>query len=110
MSQLRLAVSKCRGGGRPSKNNGPNFPRGRGLQHARRVMPSHATSKAINAALLKRFGAEFEIDPELTGLDELEKIAGHRSHRRFLPRPKAISNNAISSSSATPRSESPLCR
>jgi len=52
-------------------------------------MPSHATSKAINAALLKRFGAEFEIDPELTGLDELEKIAGHRSHRRFLPRPIA---------------------
>src|SRR5262249_54357939 len=52
-------------------------------------MPSHATSKAINAALLKRFGAEFEIDPELTGLDELEKIAGHRSHRRYLPRPIA---------------------
>jgi len=48
-------------------------------------MPSHATSKAINAALLKRFGAEFEIDPELTGLDELEKIAGHRSHRRYCP-------------------------
>ena len=29
-------------------------------------MPNHTTSKAINAALLKRFGAEFEIDPELT--------------------------------------------
>ena len=52
-------------------------------------MPNHATSKAIKAALLKRFGAEFEIAPELTGLDELEKIAGHRSHRRFLPRPIA---------------------
>jgi nitroreductase/FMN reductase [NAD(P)H] len=50
-------------------------------------MPNSATSKAINAALLKRFGAEFEIDPELTGLNELEKIAGHRSHRRYLPRP-----------------------
>jgi nitroreductase/FMN reductase [NAD(P)H] len=50
-------------------------------------MPSHATSKTVNAALLKRFGAEFEIDPELTGLNELEKIAGHRSHRRYLPRP-----------------------
>jgi len=49
-------------------------------------MPNNATSKTINAALLKRFGAEFEIDPELTGLNELEKIAGHRSHRRYLPR------------------------
>ena len=53
------------------------------------VMPNDATSKTINAALLKRFGAEFEIDPELTGLNELEKIAGHRSHRRYLPRPIA---------------------
>src|SRR5262249_55824019 len=87
MTQLRLAVSKCRGGAELSKNSGPNFPLVGGLQHARRVMPSHATSKAINAALLKRFGAEFEIDPELNGLDELEKIAGHRSHRRYLPRP-----------------------
>ena len=52
-------------------------------------MPNNATSKTINAALLKRFGAEFEIDPELAGLDELEKIAGHRSHRRYLPRPIA---------------------
>jgi nitroreductase len=50
-------------------------------------MPNNATSKTINGALLKRFGAEFEIDPELTGLNELEKIAGHRSHRRYLPRP-----------------------
>jgi len=50
-------------------------------------MPANATSKTINAALLKRFGAEFEIDPGLTGLNELEKIAGHRSHRRYLPRP-----------------------
>ncbi len=50
-------------------------------------MPNNLTSKAINAALLKRFGAEFEIDPELTGLSELEKIAGHRSHRQYLPRP-----------------------
>ena len=40
---------------------------------ARRFMPNNATSKTINAALLKRFGAEFEIDPDLTGLNELEK-------------------------------------
>lgn len=50
-------------------------------------MSGNATSKAINAALLKRFGAEFAIDPGLAGLNELEKIAGHRSHRRYLPRP-----------------------
>src|ERR1700732_2776440 len=50
-------------------------------------MPNNATSKTINGALLKRFGAEFEIDPELTGLNELEKIAAHRSHRRYLPHP-----------------------
>ena len=49
-------------------------------------MPN-AASKSINAALLKRFGVEFVIDPELSGLDELAKIAGHRSHRRYLPRP-----------------------
>jgi hypothetical protein len=36
-------------------------------------MANNATSKTINAALLKRFGAEFEIDPELAGLNELEK-------------------------------------
>src|SRR6516165_6823231 len=53
------------------------------------VMPNDATSKTINAALLERFGAEFEIDPELTGLNELEKIAGHRLHGRYLRRPIA---------------------
>src|ERR1700737_4234531 len=50
-------------------------------------MPDHATLNKIKAALLRRFGEKFEIDPELTGLNELEKIAGHRSHRRYLPRP-----------------------
>ena len=29
------------------------------------------------------------VDPALSGLDELTRIAGHRSHRRFLPRPVA---------------------
>ena len=72
------------------KNNATNFPLVGGLYDTREaVMPNNATSKTINAALLKRFGAEFEIDPELTGLNELEKIAGHRSHRRYLPRPIA---------------------
>ena len=38
-------------------------------------MPNNATSKTINAALLKRFGAEFDIDPELTGLNDEEAVA-----------------------------------
>jgi nitroreductase len=50
-------------------------------------MPDPAAAKAIKSALLKRFGEDFAIDPDLPGLDELEKIAGHRSHRRYLPRP-----------------------
>src|SRR5262249_35163871 len=61
--------------------------RARCLASWRRFMPGDATSKTINAAPLNRLGAEFEIDPGLTGLNELEKIAGHRSHRRYLPRP-----------------------
>src|SRR6266545_2620152 len=63
---------------RTSRNVYGRF-RARCLPPWRRFMPNNATSKTINAALLKRFGAEFEIDPELTGLNELEKIAGHRS-------------------------------
>src|ERR1700726_5342998 len=50
-------------------------------------MPDNATLNKIKAALLRRFGEKFEIDPELTGLNELEKITAHCSHRRYLPRP-----------------------
>jgi len=45
--------------------------------------------KAIAAALAERFGEDIAIDPGLPGLNELAQIAGHRSHRRFLPRPVA---------------------
>jgi nitroreductase len=45
--------------------------------------------KAITAALVERFGEDIAIDPALPGLNELAQIAGHRSHRRFLPRPIA---------------------
>jgi nitroreductase/FMN reductase [NAD(P)H] len=45
--------------------------------------------KAIAAALSERFGEDIAIDPALPGLNELAQIAGHRSHRRFLPRPIA---------------------
>src|ERR1700732_2773350 len=50
-------------------------------------MPDNATLNKIKAALLRRFGEKFEIDPELPGLNELKKITAHCSHRRYLPRP-----------------------
>ena len=47
--------------------------------------PTAAT--AIQQALAERFGEKFEVDASLSGLAALARIAGHRSHRRFLPRP-----------------------
>ncbi len=41
---------------------------------------------AIGAALSERFGEDVAVDPALRGLDELARIAAHRSHRRYLPR------------------------
>jgi nitroreductase len=41
---------------------------------------------SIRTTLLDRFGETFAVDAALPGLDELAKIAGHRSHRRFAPR------------------------
>lgn len=35
------------------------------------------------AALAERYGAEFAVAPALPGGDELARIAGHRSHRKF---------------------------
>jgi nitroreductase len=49
-------------------------------------MTDEASANAIEAALHARFGDKLEIDPALPGLDELAKIAGHRSQRHFLPR------------------------
>ena len=49
-------------------------------------MSDDAGVKAIAAALSERFGEDIAIDPALPGLNELAQIAGHRSHRRFLPR------------------------
>jgi nitroreductase/FMN reductase [NAD(P)H] len=37
--------------------------------------------------LTARFGEDFEIDPSLPGLDELARIAGHRTHRRYIAKP-----------------------
>jgi nitroreductase len=44
-------------------------------------------STRIRQALAERFGEEFKVDETLPGLDALARIGGHRSHRRFLPRP-----------------------
>jgi len=49
-------------------------------------MGNEAVAKAIQAALFERFGEEFAVDPGLSGLGELAKIARHRSHRRYAPR------------------------
>ena len=47
----------------------------------------HTGATAIRQALAERFGEELKIDGALPGLAALARIAGHRSHRRFLPRP-----------------------
>src|SRR5690349_5963032 len=46
-----------------------------------------AASAAIHQALAERFGEDIKIDEALPGLEALTRVAGHRSHRRFLPRP-----------------------
>jgi nitroreductase len=40
----------------------------------------------IEGALAERFGTPVAVDAELPGLDELARIAGHRSHRRYTTR------------------------
>lgn len=41
----------------------------------------------LEAALAERFGVEAAPDPSLPGLDELARMAEHRSHRKFAARP-----------------------
>jgi nitroreductase len=48
-------------------------------------MPGPADT--IRAALARRFGEDLAVDASLSGLDELARIAGHRTHRRYLNRP-----------------------
>jgi nitroreductase len=50
-------------------------------------MTNDAASKSIKAALLERFGEDFAVDPNLSDLGRLAKIANYRSHRRYLPEP-----------------------
>jgi nitroreductase len=51
-----------------------------------RTSPEQAAA-AIEASLRQRFGEQVTVDRELQGLQELARIAGHCSHRHFLPRP-----------------------
>jgi len=47
---------------------------------------SQETAQLVQAALAERFGAAPGVDPGLPGLDELARIAGHRSHRKYAAR------------------------
>jgi nitroreductase len=40
-------------------------------------------ARRIEAALTERFGTASAVDRDLPGLDELARMAGHRSHRKF---------------------------
>ena len=48
--------------------------------------PSDSSAR-VAAALSERFGTDFHPDPATPGLDELARIAEHRSHRKFSDRP-----------------------
>src|SRR5262245_6132555 len=50
-------------------------------------MSDNPAVTTIQQALAERFGEKFPVDASLSGLDPLARIAGHRSHRLFLPRP-----------------------
>jgi len=51
-------------------------------------MPSEpATAARIQQAIEERFGVALAVDPALPGLDALQRIVEHRSHRKYAPRP-----------------------
>jgi nitroreductase len=47
---------------------------------------ANETAGQVARALKERFGEDFAVDPQLSGLDELHRIAAHRVHRRYLAR------------------------
>ncbi len=47
---------------------------------------SRTPAQRIDAALAERFGAAPGVNPDLPGLEELARLAGHRSHRKFSSR------------------------
>jgi nitroreductase/FMN reductase [NAD(P)H] len=50
------------------------------------MSPPRTASQRLDAALAERYGTAPAIDPELPGLDELARMAEHRSHRNFARR------------------------
>jgi len=48
---------------------------------------SEEQAREIHEALYQRFGETIAVDPSLSGLDELARIAGHRTHRRYRDAP-----------------------
>jgi FMN reductase [NAD(P)H] len=52
-------------------------------------MPNSETTSAERTAraIAERFGTEVPVDPALPGLDELARIAEHRSHRKYTGKP-----------------------
>jgi nitroreductase/FMN reductase [NAD(P)H] len=56
-------------------------------------MSDDANTKMLQDALFDRFGERIPVDPDLSGIAELAAMAGHRSYRRFLPRP--VSRDAL---------------
>lgn len=50
-------------------------------------MRDDRVAERIQDALSERFGETIAVDPALSGLDELARIAGHSVHRKYLARP-----------------------
>ena len=50
-------------------------------------MPDPQTAAAIAQVVEERFGERLAVDPTLTGLDALARLAAHRVHRRWTDRP-----------------------
>jgi nitroreductase len=69
---------------KPLRMQAERLARGHGSM---RDNPSDAAASAVVDSLSQRFGEHFTVDPALQSLDELARLAAHRSHRRFLPRP-----------------------
>ena len=49
-------------------------------------MSASQSGKAIADALQRRFGETIAVDENLSGLDELARMAGRRVHRRYTDR------------------------
>lgn len=56
--------------------------------HGEKALPPHpAAARALEEALAERFGTQIPVSDSVQGLDELQRMAEHRSHRRFSTQP-----------------------